>query len=117
MRYYPGVDLSDAGTSGLSWRRLAVLIEQLPRGSQTRNAVLGEDQDWSMGDHLVANVIDAVFMLAWVTAGNKKNPKPDPIARPGAAAASRRTSLTGREIERRLLEQRQRMERRHAQSD
>lgn len=116
MRYYPGVDLADVGTRGLSWRRLGVLIRHLPRDSATRNETLGEFQDWSRADHLTASVIDALLMLSWVTAGNKKARKPDPVTRPGAAL-SRRTSLPGPEIEHRLLEQRRRRERRHADGD
>lgn len=115
MRYYPGVDLADVGTPGLSWRRLGVLIRHLPRDSATRNETIGEFQDWSRADHLTASVIDALLLLSWVTAGNKKARKPDPVMRPGAP--SRRTTLTGPEIKARLLAQRRRRERRHADRD
>lgn len=91
-----------------------MLIAALPRGSATRNAAIGEADDWGVREHLAADQIDATFMLAWITAGNKKNPKPDPVPRPGSAHpnVNRRTALSGREIERRLLERRRRREER-----
>lgn len=90
-----------------------MLISRLPRGSATRAEVLGgEENDWTISNHLAADQIDATLMLTWVTAGSKKNPRPDPIPRPGRVTArDRRTDLTGTEIERRLLEQRERRKR------
>lgn len=80
----------DVGTDRLSWRRLAVLVERLPREALTVRARFGEVVDWGPVEHLLADVFDAVQQSTWVltAANSKKRPKPPRLRqRPGVAAA------------------------------
>lgn len=71
--------MSDLGES-LSWRRLGVLIRQLPETSRTVAAASGEV--WSRTDQLLAAVFDALNAANWQRGGGKP-PRPKPLPRPG----------------------------------
>ena len=108
QRYY-GLDFLDFFRPGsrLGWRKLVVLLEQLPPESALFTAVrnnLPEDElageadpsraPWSMVETLMAVLIDEVRALSWLYAsahsGGKTVPKPSPIMRPGASRRGRR---------------------------
>ncbi|MGB8020747.1 MAG: hypothetical protein WCF04_05920 [Candidatus Nanopelagicales bacterium] len=95
-----GVALMDLFTGRLSWRRLLVLLDQLPAGSRLARA-----QDvragWSVTDYLTAHTADTVALVAdelaalrWMYQSSHrkkgatapKKPKPYPrLPRPGEA--------------------------------
>lgn len=65
-----------------------MLIEQLPRDSALVRAQLGADRaEWDLTPMLLAAIADALHVANWQRAGNKKNPKPKQIPRPGVASA------------------------------
>ncbi|MFI8929090.1 hypothetical protein ACIG3E_15615 [Streptomyces sp. NPDC053474] len=78
----------------LSSRRLAVLVRHLPRDSAFRLAHEGEAAGWSLGDQLLAAVVDhlavANWMFACVNRDEDEAPPqpPQPVPRPGAEAAA-----------------------------
>lgn len=99
------------GDQVLSWRRFGVLVQQLPPESATATALRLEDsqlppgarpqlpppnpeaEQWSRLEHLVASVRDELLTLRWLYGSvhsDKKLPwKPEPLARPGIAAAKK----------------------------
>jgi len=101
---------------GLSWRRLRVLIQNLPPESATwtalRNqmspaelseqAAKGEPEKgrWSQEEQLLASVVDAVRRVEWVLQcvnieqKSKRPDPPDPTRRPGAGPRKRTAQLT-----------------------
>jgi hypothetical protein len=113
-----GRDLRDlwrpgGGSSGLTWRLLAVLYAGLPPESQTKTAqtdALGPQRlaelaarpsegfgPWSRLDMRVASLEDAVNRVAWIlmqvnSKEGTKVPKPEPVPRPGVAGKTRRRS-------------------------
>lgn len=113
LRFYR-LDLAEVGTMRLSWRRLGVLIRQLPREAATVQAVSGAAARWGDVEHLLAGIFDAVQLHNWQYAAahapkGKRPPRPRPLARPGTdSAPSRRTGLTPRQIRARLEAQRRR---------
>ncbi len=80
QRFY-GVRLSDLTTGRLTWRRLRVLLSQLPRDSSVARAELGEQAEWGLSEHLQASIFDAVNAANWQRSGKGRPPKPLP--RPG----------------------------------
>lgn len=113
LRFY-GLDLAEIGTLRLSWRRLGVLIRQLPRDAATVQAAAGPTARWGDVEHLLAGIFDALNVHNWqyatVHAPKGKKPKrPKPLPRPGTQRApSRRTQLTPAQIRARLDAQRRR---------
>ncbi|MFJ8022030.1 hypothetical protein [Streptomyces sp. NPDC096311] len=91
LRHY-GVDLLDWHRGHLSSRRLAVLVQHLPRDSALARALHGEAADWSLTDHLLASVVDqlaeANWMFATVNRDEDSEPleHPEPVPRPGQSA-------------------------------
>ncbi|MDX2814972.1 hypothetical protein PV410_20790 [Streptomyces sp. PA03-5A] len=87
------MDLLDWHRGRLSSRRLAVLVRHLPRDSATLRGVHGEAADWSVGDHLLANVVDHLAEANWMFATVNRDEDaealecPQPVPRPGAGAA------------------------------
>lgn len=78
-----GVDTLDPRTS---LRRVAVLVRHLPGGYLVEGP-----GSWSIEDHLLATIADAVHQLLWVTvtvnsSKNRKPPRIKPIPRPGDTA-------------------------------
>lgn len=66
----------------LSIRRLRVLVRHLPHDSATRRELEADDAGWSLNEHLLALVVDAVRAGNWQRGGGK-GAKPKPIPRPG----------------------------------
>ena len=90
MRFYHIDLLADLGTRRLTWRRLTVLLNHLPRESAYVQAVVGDTARWGDTEHLLAGLIDVVQVGNYYTqvlASNrqfKEAPKPPPVfPRPG----------------------------------
>ena len=66
----------------LSYRQLAVILNNAPRDSAFGRAMLGEHADWTLTDHLLAIVIDHLAAANWQRGGGKSK-RPKPIPRPG----------------------------------
>jgi hypothetical protein len=72
----------DLGTDRLSYRRLTVLIEHLPRDSATLQKLLGHEYvSWGPTEHLLAVVVDVLQGANWQRSGGKGS-KPKPLPRP-----------------------------------
>ena len=72
----------DLGTDRLSYRRLTVLIEHLPRESATLQQMLGADYvAWGATEHLLALLADILQGANWQRSGGKGS-KPKPLPRP-----------------------------------
>jgi hypothetical protein len=83
LRYYR-LDLArDLGTERLTYRRLLVLIRQLPRDSAYWQEVGGERYRWGTAEHLLANIADALLVHDWhyMTAHSKRRPPPPTLTR------------------------------------
>lgn len=94
QRYY-GLALGDVTTGRLSWRRLRVLVAQLPPDSALARALNGPAADWAPTEYLLAHVVD---LLAWSNyqRAHGKGRRPRPVARPGSAPTKRRHGRTNR---------------------
>jgi len=67
----------------VSLRRVAVALRGLPMGAWPDP---DHPASWSVTDHLLANLVDSVRELTWITAqANSKHKvkRPDPVFRPG----------------------------------
>lgn len=64
------------------WRRLFVLLSQLPRESRLMRALAGDDIEWGITEQLLAATVDALNAANWQRGGGK-GPRPKPIPRPG----------------------------------
>jgi len=72
----------DRGSDRLSWRRLSVLLANLPAESATRQQMLGfEYATWGITDYLLAGVIDVLQGANWQRGGGKGQ-RPKPMPRP-----------------------------------
>lgn len=101
----------------MSWRRLRVLIQNLPAESATwtalRNGLTAEEISrqsehgepekgrWSQADQLLASAVDAIRRVEWVLWSvnieqrSKRPDPPEPMRRPGAGPkAKKRARLT-----------------------
>ncbi|MGJ5801433.1 hypothetical protein ACSCB1_20225 [Streptomyces europaeiscabiei] len=89
------MDLLDWHRGRLSSRRLAVLVKHLPRDSATLQKLHGEASHWSVGDYLLASVVDqlaeANWMFATVNRDEDADPldHPEPVPRPATAEDER----------------------------
>ncbi|WP_053708002.1 hypothetical protein [Streptomyces sp. NRRL B-3648] len=83
------MDLLDWHRGRLSSRRLAVLVRHLPQDSATLRELHGDAAEWSVGDYLLAAVVDqlaeANWMFATVNRDEDAEPLeyPKPVPRPG----------------------------------
>jgi hypothetical protein len=75
--------LSDLVAGRLSWRRLCVLVDELPRDSATARSMFGEAAEWGHAEHLLAAAVDVLQQANWQRAGNRSAPRPKPLRRPG----------------------------------
>jgi hypothetical protein len=78
QRYYT-LPLSALGTRALTWRRLGVLLRQLPAESALHRGVAGPS--WDVDTQLLAVTANRLGILAWQGAGSKGKP-PEPIKPP-----------------------------------
>jgi hypothetical protein len=79
-RYY-GERLTDLLRG--SWRRLWVLVTQLPPDSALGRAQSG---GWTTAEHLLALTVDVGQLGNWQRQGDPQAPQPQPIPRPGVVA-------------------------------
>lgn len=97
--------------SGLSWRRVGVLVSSLPEDGLLPRALVAEsgpsvvtDDDearlWRLEHHLLANVIDLLAAANWQRGGGKGQ-RPKPFDRPGRKSSEqvikKRSSLSQEE--------------------
>ncbi len=76
----------DLGTDRLSWRRLGVLIANLPPESATVREIVGAEYgSWTTTDFLLAGVIDVLNGANWQRGGGKGS-RPKPLPRPKSLA-------------------------------
>jgi hypothetical protein len=96
LQHHYGVALSDLTTGRLSWRRLKVLIDGLPRTSNLVRAIHGDDADWGIAEHLLALNYDAAQVANWQRSadGAKGRNRPKPFPRPGVKKRLGKTSMT-----------------------
>lgn len=80
QRYY-GIPLADLFAGRLSWRRLKVLIRQLPRESATARSQIGPVAEWTVGEYLLAALLDTARHGNWQRGGGKGQ-RPRPVPRP-----------------------------------
>jgi hypothetical protein len=106
QRFY-GLRLSELGRS-LSYRRLLVLVRQLPAESATMRAKAGVSGEWAFTEHLLAGIHDRLSMLVWMQSDRKKSRKPKPLPRPGERSRAR-SGLSPSEMYRRLRAQQRRV--------
>ncbi len=72
----------DLGTDRLSYRRLTVLIQHLPRESATLQQMFGgEYVAWGSTEHLLALAVDVLQGANWQRSGGKGQ-RPKPLPRP-----------------------------------
>lgn len=87
LRFY-GVDLQrHLGTRKLTWRRLRVLIDKLPRESLFVQRLAGPLARWGDAEHLLASAIDELRLLSFYYLGVHGERAPAPprmVPRPGA---------------------------------
>ena len=75
-------------------RRVWVLLERLPLGSWTKD---NGPASWSSEAYLLAQAIDAINQMVWVTVSvnSKRKPKPPkPISRPGQDKKAKKMKWT-----------------------
>jgi hypothetical protein len=91
LRWYR-LDLQrDLGTPRLTWRRLRVLLGQLPRESGLVQRTGGDVVRWGSQEHLLASVVDELRILDWHYVSSHSRgrvPAPPLIPRPGVKAAA-----------------------------
>lgn len=91
LRWYR-LDLQrDLGTPRLTWRRLRVLLGQLPRESGLVQRTGGDAVRWGAQEHLLASVVDELRIIDWhyVSSHSRKRvPSPPMIPRPGVRTPS-----------------------------
>lgn len=95
--YWPGRSLLELYDGRMSWRELRIFLKGLPPDSLTARAVRGstaEEDQWTLDRHLLASAVDAIRENTFATVRLGGDPKktrrlrpPDPIPRPGVAAA------------------------------
>jgi hypothetical protein len=111
LQHHYRIDLRDLWRGGLSLRRLGVLVKGLPPESLTVSALADQvdpdrlaepefERRWSVDQHLLAGVMDAVNALhhSYSQAHSKRRiGKFTPLVRPGKAPPRRRLSAAARE--------------------
>lgn len=83
-----GIDIRDLWRGELSWRRLYVIVQNLPPNSAFLVAISGDERNrvWGLNEHLLALLFDAIQnnTIASLAPHSKKNlPHPEPLPRPG----------------------------------
>lgn len=64
-----GLRLRDLGTDRLTWRDLYVIAKHVEPGTPLAG-VISADMAWTRGDHLIADVFDAIRAMHWGSAGH-----------------------------------------------
>ncbi|MEV0494783.1 hypothetical protein [Streptomyces atratus] len=96
LRHY-GVDLLDWHRGRLSSRRLALLVQHMPRDSALARELHGEAAEWTVVEHLLAHVVDqlreAKCMFALVNR-DEDTDAPEPCPVPARPRSPPRPNLT-----------------------
>lgn len=79
-RYY-GRDVLDVYRGTLSLRKASNLALMLPPGAITWQEA-GTDSAWTITDHLLADVLDALNTANWQRGQDGNRKRPDPVPRP-----------------------------------
>lgn len=88
LQQFYGVTLSDLTVGRLTWRRLGVLVRQLPTESRVLAIMSrGTSAEWPVSDHLLALILDALHGANWQRGGGK-SARPRPVRRPGTDTRS-----------------------------
>lgn len=90
-----GIDLNDLGSHRLTWRKLNVLVAQLPRTSRLATALHGPPARWGELEHMLADLWD--LLAAANTEQGKRAPTYPRPKKP------KRALLSPKELDRRLL--------------
>lgn len=80
LRY--GRSIDDIGPT-FTWADVIAICEHTVPGTPLHRAVNPDDGMWDHQSMLLADIVDAVRVLAWQNAGGKKKDRPQPIPRPG----------------------------------
>lgn len=84
LHRYHGLTLDDYWQDRVSPRLLLIYIEQLPAESAYKQKLSKETPaEWSITDHLLANVCDLLARANWQRQGKRHAQKPKPLPRPG----------------------------------
>ena len=67
------------GTGRLNWRDLWVLLKQSDPDSPIGRQLSGRKGDWSIQEHLIAQVVDGLRAISWQIGGGTR---PKPLQRP-----------------------------------
>lgn len=67
----------------MTWRRLGVLVRNLPPSSRLARLQHGDSVRWSDNEHLLAGIFDLLAGANWQR-GNGKGSRPKPIKRPAS---------------------------------
>lgn len=94
QRYY-NTPLSDLTCGRLTWRRLAVLLGELPHDCAIGRAMHGDDAEWGISEHLLAAVFDSLQVGNWQRAGDPKASPPVQTKRPGVKDTGRLGNAKG----------------------
>lgn len=94
QRYY-GLAVTDVFAGRMSWRRLKVLLRQLPPESATARVQLGPVAEWSPTEYLLAAIVDAERAALWQRSGGRGR-RPTPVERPGRRDGGTRLGRTTR---------------------
>jgi len=80
-----GLRLRWLGTDLLTWRDLLVIVQNTFTDTALYRAMNPDSWQWSLSDHLLAVVADAVITGNWMQSkdGQRNRNRPKPIPRPG----------------------------------
>lgn len=90
-----GLRLRWLGTHRLTWRDLAVIVQQLPIASALGRAVRGAAGIYGPTDYLLAGVINLLRSVSWQLGGDAKAPKPERFLLPGMDDDDKLPTLRG----------------------
>lgn len=77
-----GRSIDDIGPN-FTWADVVAICEATTPGNPLHRAVHPDDGMWNHTSMLLADIVDAVRVLAWQGGGGKRGDKPKPIPRPG----------------------------------
>ena len=72
----------------VTWRALIAMVRRSRHGSAVFHEIAGDAGDWGPLENIAATQLDVLNTIAWLNSDTKKNPKPQPVKRPGAATAA-----------------------------
>ena len=93
--------MADLFRGRLSWRRLGVLVRQLPPEAALWRSIDPEAAAWGLSEQLLASAVDVLAVIAWMyqSVNRPKNsramPMPRQIPRPGVEPPAEHTERFG----------------------